>query len=147
VTGITLQSTLVANTLLKERLLALLSAFFGLVSLTLAAIGLYGVLSYSIVRRTREIGIRLALGARPVVVVRSVIGDVALLTAAGLGAGLVCAILLARFVSTLLFEVSAYDLASLAMPVMVLLGAAVLAAVPPALRAARVEPTEALRYE
>ena len=147
VTGVTLQSTLIANTVLKERLLALLSAFFGLVSLTLAAIGLYGVLSYSVVRRTREIGIRLALGARPSVVARSVIGELALLTLAGLAAGLGCGLVLARFVSTLLFEVTAHDLTSLAMPVIVLLGAAILAAVPPALRATRIEPTEALRYE
>jgi len=141
------QATLIDNTLLKERLLALLSGFFGLVSLVLAAVGLYGVLSYSVVQRKREIGIRLALGAQPAVVVRSVIGELALLTSAGLAAGLVCGILLARFVNTLLFEVSAYDLASLAVPVIVLLVAAGLAAVPPALRAARVEPTEALRYE
>jgi len=147
VTDVALQSTLIANTVLKERLLALLSAFFGVVSLTLAAIGLYGVLSYTVVRRTREIGIRLALGAHPAVVVRSVLGDMALLTGAGLGAGLVSGILLARFVNTLLFEVTAYDLTSITIPVVVLLAAAILAAVPPALRAASVEPTEALRHE
>jgi len=147
VTDVALQSTLIANTVLKERLLALLSAFFGVVSLTLAAIGLYGVLSYTVVRRTREIGIRLALGAHPAVVVRSVLGDMALLTGAGLGAGLVSGILLARFVNTLLFEVTAYDLTSITIPVVVLLAAAILAAVPPALRAASVEPTEAIRHE
>jgi predicted permease len=141
------QSTLIDNTLLKERLLALLSAFFGAVSLALAAIGLYGVLSYSVVQRKREIGIRLALGAAAPAVVRSVVSDLALLTLAGVVAGLVGGMFLGRFVRVLLFEVTPYDVASLGVPAAVLLGAAAAAAVPPALRASRVHPMEALRDE
>jgi ABC-type antimicrobial peptide transport system permease subunit len=147
ISNVTQQSTLIDNTLLKERLLALLSAFFGVVSLALAAIGLYGVLSYSVVQRKREIGIRLALGAQRVAVMRAVVTDLAVLTGAGLLVGLICGIGLARFVRTLLFEVTPYDVASLAVPVAVLSLAAVVAAVPPTLRATRIDPIEALRYE
>jgi predicted permease len=141
------QATLIDNTLLKERLLALLSGFFGVVSLVLAAVGLYGVLSYSVVQRKREIGIRLALGARPRSVIRSMVADLALLTLGGVIAGLACGVGLARFVRTLLFDVTPYDAASLLVPLLVLASAAIAAAVPPALRASRVDPIEALRDE
>jgi putative ABC transport system permease protein len=141
------QSTLIDNTLIKERLLALLSGFFGLVSLVLAVIGLYGVLSYSVVQRTREIGIRIALGARQHAVVRSVLTDIMSVTGIGLVTGLVGGLALARFVRTLLYEVTPFDAMSIALPVGVLLAAAVVAAIPPARRAARVDPIEALRCE
>ena len=141
------QSTLIDDALLKERLLALLSGFFAVVSLVLAALGLYGVLSYSVVQRTREIGIRMALGARQAAVVRAVVTDLAAVTGTGLIIGLAGGIALAGFVRTLLFEVTPYDLTSLALPLATLAAAAVAAAVPPALRAARINPTEALRYE
>jgi putative ABC transport system permease protein len=141
------QATLVSNTLLKERLLALLSGFFGLISLVLAAVGLYGVLSYSVVQRKREIGIRLALGAPTASVIRSMLTDVVLLIVGGVIAGLACGLGLARFVRTLLFEVTPYDPASLLVPLLVLASAAIAAAVPPALRASRVDPIEALRDE
>ncbi len=141
------QATLIENTLLKERLLALLSGFFGVVSLVLAAVGLYGVLSYSVVQRKREIGIRLALGARPRSVIRSMVADLALLTLGGVIAGLACGVGLARFLRTLLFDVTPYDAASLLVPLLVLASAAIAAAVPPALRASRVDPIEALRDE
>ena len=84
-TGVTLQSTLVDNTLVRERVLALLSGFFSIVAIVLVAVGLYGVLSYGVVQRTREIGIRLALGAQPLGVVRLVVSEVCLVTALGLG--------------------------------------------------------------
>ena len=134
VTDVVPQATLVDNTLLKERLLALLSGFFAVVSLVLAAVGLYGVLSYSVVQRKREIGIRLALGARPTAVIRAIVSDLLLLTLGGVVAGLGFGVVLARLVRTMLFEVSPYDVASVAMPLAVLAFVAIAAAVPPAMR-------------
>jgi predicted permease len=147
VTDVTLQSTRIDNTLLRERLLALLSGFFAVVAVLLAAVGLYGVLSYSAVRRTREIGIRVALGARQSRVVRLVISDMVLAMAMGLIAGMAGGLALARYVATLLFEVKPADFWSLALPLACLLLAFALAAVPPAMRVARVAPMVALRYE
>ena len=143
----TLQTTRINNTLLRERLLALLAGFFAIVAVVLAAIGLYGVLSYSVVRRTKEIGIRIALGARQPGVVRLVISDVLLLIAIGLGIGAAGGLALSRFVASLLFEVKASDFWSLALPLACFLAASTLAALPPAWRAARVDPVVALREE
>jgi predicted permease len=147
VNGVTLQSTRINNTLLRERLLALLAGFFAIVAIVLAAIGLYGVLSYSVVRRTKEIGIRVALGARQLGVVRLVVSDVLLVIAIGLGIGIAGGFALGRFVSSLLFEVKATDFWSLALPLVCFLLASALAALPPAFRAARVDPIVALRDE
>lgn len=147
VTDVHLQSTLIDNNLLRERLLALLSGFFALVGLLLAAIGLYGVLSYSVVQRTREIGIRIALGARHSTIIRSVLSEVGTMMILGAAGGLASGLYLARFVRTLLHEVEPLDLWSIALPLAALLAAATLAAVPPARRATRVDPIVALRYE
>jgi putative ABC transport system permease protein len=141
------QKVLVDNAMLRERLLALLGGFFGLVSLALAVIGLYGVMSYSVVQRTREIGIRVALGAQVISVLRSVLTDVLVVTALGLLIGLGGGMLLARFVRTFLYEVTPYDVTSVVLPIAVLLAAALAAAVLPARRAARVDPIEALTCE
>ncbi len=146
-TTITPQSTFVAQTLLRERLLALLAGFFALVGLVLAAVGLYGVLSYSVVQRTREIGIRLALGARQIGVVRTVVADAGITTLAGIAAGLGGGLYLSRFVTALLFEITPLDVWSLALPIGTLLLAAALASVVPAWRATRVDPVVALRHE
>jgi putative ABC transport system permease protein len=147
VSGVMLQSTRIDNTLLRERLMALLAGFFALVAVVLAGIGLYGVLSYTVVRRTKEIGIRVALGARQLGVVRLVISDVMLVIAIGLAIGIGGGFALGRFVSTLLFEVKASDFWSLALPLACFLLASALAALPPAFRAARVDPIVALREE
>jgi len=147
VTSVTPLSATVDRTLVRERLLALLSGFFALVGLVLTVIGLYGVLSYAVVQRTREIGIRVALGARAVGAVRSVVGDTAVTTLVGAAAGLAGALYASRFVETMLFEVGALDVSSLALPVGALLLAAVLAAAVPAWRAARIDPVIALRTE
>ena len=143
----TLQSTLVDDALLRERLLALLAAFFALAALALAGVGLYGVLSYSVVRRTREIGIRIALGARQSSVVRLVIREIGAVAAIGLAAGLVFGRLLARPVESLLYEVKPGNFWTLALPLALLLAAAALAAFRPAWRAAGVDPAVALRNE
>jgi putative ABC transport system permease protein len=144
---VVLQSTLVDDSLIRERLLALLSGFFAIVAAVLAAVGLYGVLSYSLVRRRREIGIRVALGARRSSVVRLVLSDIAVVTALGLAAGIFGGNLLARAVTKLLYEVQPTDMASIALPLGCLLAAAALAGARPAVRAARVDPALALREE
>jgi putative ABC transport system permease protein len=142
-----LQATLVANTLLRERLLALLSVFFASVGLLLAAVGLYGVLSYSVVRRTREIGIRVALGARSGAVVLAIVKDAALMTGVGIVVGLAGGLYLSRLVKGLLHEVHPTDALSIAVPVGCLLVTAFLAAVPAARRASHLNPVDALRSE
>jgi putative ABC transport system permease protein len=134
-TGVTLQSTLVDNTLVRERLLALLSGFFSIVAIVLVAVGLYGVLSYGVVQRTREIGIRVALGARPLRVVSLVLSEIGLVTLIGLVLGLAGGV------------AASSDIWSIAAPLACLLFACSLSALLPALRAARVDPTTALRYE
>ena len=106
---VTLQSTLVDDALLRERLLALLAGFFALAAIALAGVGLYGVLSYSVVRRTKEIGIRMALGAKQASVVRLVIREILAVAAIGLVVGLVLGRLLARPVESLLYEVKPGD--------------------------------------
>jgi predicted permease len=141
------QSEIVDQTLLRERLLALLSGFFAVVGLILAAVGLYGVLSYSVVQRTREIGIRVALGAGQLGVVRTILADIGASAFVGVVSGLAGGLYLSRFVQSLLFEVTPLEFWSLALPVGTLLVAASLAAALPALRASRVEPVIALRYE
>lgn len=147
VINVELQSTLIDSSLLQERLLALLSGFFAVVGLLLAAIGLYGVLNYSVVQRTREIGIRLALGAQPAALARWVVRDAGLMTALGMASGLACGLFLARFVRTLLFEVEPLDVSTLVLPIVCLSAAGVLAALLPARRALRVDPVVALRVE
>lgn len=147
VSAVRRQSAAVDETLLRERLLALLAGFFGVVGLVLAAVGWYGVLSYSVVRRTREIGIRVALGERQLGIVRTVLADAGISALVGAGGGLACGLYLSRFVEALLFEVTPLDFWSLALPMGLLLLAALLAAALPALRAARVDPAIALRYE
>jgi ABC-type antimicrobial peptide transport system permease subunit len=147
VTSVSLQSTLVANTMLRERLLALLSGFFALVSLALAAVGIYGVLSYSVVQQTREIGIRMALGAARHTVVSGTLGGVVGYVAIGIGAGLGAGLWLSRFLAKLLYEVRPDDAPAILVPVALLLAVAAAAAYVPARRASSVDPIIALRDE
>jgi putative ABC transport system permease protein len=120
---------------------------FALLALTLAAIGIYGVLAYSVARRTREIGVRMALGAARGRVVRMVLRDSLTPVAAGSLAGVVAGLGLTRLMRTLLYAVSATDPATFASGVAVLLGVAVVASIVPAARAAKVDPAVALREE
>ena len=144
---VTRQTSLVGNTLLRERLLAVLSGFFAALGLALAAIGLYGVTAYAVVRRTREIGIRLTLGAQPAAIVRSVLGRVGRPVAVGIVAGLAGGVYFAGFVRTLLYEVEPLSASSLVLPVLGLLAVALAAAWVPARRALRVDPAVCLRME
>jgi len=147
VTSITSQAAIVNRTVVRERLLALLAGFFALVGLVLTAVGLYGTLSYAVVQRTREIGIRVALGARSGGAIRAVLTDSARTTLIGSAFGLAGGLYASRFVETMLFEVAPFDVASLVLPLGTLLLVALLAAVIPAWRAARVDPVIALRNE
>jgi predicted permease len=146
-TDITQQSTLVANFVVRDRLLALLSAFFSVVAMVLVAVGLYAVVSYSVVQRTREIGIRLALGAAPARVIRLVISEVGIVSTVGLIVGAVGSLAAARFMSALLYDVSPSAPSNLAAPLVCLTAASALSALVPALRATRVDPATTLRAE
>lgn len=137
----------VDKSLLLPRISALLLGIFGAIGLTLAAIGLYGVMSYSVRRRTREIGIRMALGAKRPTVLRMILRQGLVLTAIGLAIGLAIALALGRFTASVLYDTSGTDWLTFVTVSLVLLATAVVAVLVPALRAAHVEPTTALRYE
>jgi putative ABC transport system permease protein len=139
--------TQIDDDLYAERLVTLLSAAFAVLATLLAAIGLYGVLAYNVRQRTRELGLRLALGASPVRLRAAVLKQVALMALIGLPVGIVGAVLIARTAEALLFGLSGYDPAVLG-ATLVIVGAVVFAAgVLPARSASRVAPMEALRYE
>jgi predicted permease len=131
--------------LLQERLIATIAGFFGSLGLLLAALGLYGLASYSVTRRRAEIGVRMALGAAPVAAVRSLLARLALLVAAGTAAGAAASWWAARFVDKLLFRVAGHDAANLAGSIALLVAVAIVAAWIPAARAARINPVEVLR--
>jgi predicted permease len=136
-----------ADSLAREHLIALLSGFFGALALLLAAIGLYGVMAYAVLRRTREIGIRLSLGAARSTVVWMVFRSALGMAGAGIGIGLPLSLWLSRLVTSQLYGVRPSDPATLATACIVLAGIAVLAASIPAWKASRVDPMVALRYE
>jgi ABC-type antimicrobial peptide transport system permease subunit len=133
--------------LARERLIATLSGFFAGLALLLAAIGIYGVVAYGVVARTREIGVRMSLGASRGNVVWMVLRGSLALAAAGVAIGLPLCLRLSRLIENLLFGVEPNDPATLAATVTILAAAAGLAAAIPARRAARVDPLAALRHE
>jgi putative ABC transport system permease protein len=147
VSRVMLQTTLIDNFLIRDRLLALLAGFFDMVALLLTAIGLYGVLSYSVVQRTKEIGIRMALGARPFLMIRLLISEIALVVALGVVAGMAGGFGLGRYVTSLLYEVKPGNSATIVFPLLGLMLGCLFAALPPALRAMRLNPVVALRQE
>lgn len=133
--------------LLTERLIAMLSAGFGGLATVLAAIGLYGVMAFMVARRTKEIGVRMALGAARRSVVWMVMKEVLLLLGIGLAAGVPAAIALGRYVSAQLYGVKANDPWVAGMAVLLLSAIAAIAGLVPARRASRIDPLVALRYE
>jgi predicted permease len=136
---------LVEATVTQERLIAMLSAFFGGLALLLAAVGLYGIVSHAVHAQQTEIGLRMALGAAPSNIVRLVFQRVGVLIAAGLAFGLVGSLWAVRFVEALLFQLEARDPVTFAGAAAVLVAVGVLAAWMPARRAARLDPATVLR--
>ena len=134
-------------TIVQERLIAQVSGFFSSLALFLAAIGLFGLLSYNVSQRTKEIGIRMALGARSREVIGMVLSETVLVVGIGLAFGACGVFVLSRYISNLLFEVSPTDAMTILIAGLVLIGAAALAGYFPARRATRVDPLTALRYE
>ena len=135
------------ETLSTERLIAFLSTVFGALATVMAALGLYGVMAFTVARRTNEIGLRLALGARQASVLWMVLREVLILLAAGLAAGVPCAYLLSRYVSAQLFGVTPTDLWTCSVAIAVLTLVAATAGLIPARRASAIDPIQALRYE
>ena len=135
------------GSLVQERLMATVASAFGLLALVLASVGVYGVLAYAVVRRTSEIGIRLALGARRAQVLALVLNSAMRMLALGILFGLPAAWATSRVVSSMLFGLSANDPTTIAGAVTVLLVTGLAAACIPARRATRIEPLVALRCE
>jgi predicted permease len=132
---------------IEERLIARLTSLFGLLALLLAAIGLYGVTAYTVVRRTPEIGIRMALGAARGRVIGTVMRGAMLQTVAGLAIGIPVAIFCVRYVKSQLFDITSVNVPVMAVAIGVLVAAAAIAGIIPARRAASIDPVRALRIE
>ncbi|HEY6187243.1 MAG TPA: ABC transporter permease [Pyrinomonadaceae bacterium] len=147
VSNISTMEEVLAESVARQRFSMLLLGIFAGVALVLAAVGLYGVMSYSVAQRTREIGIRMALGAQRSDVLRLVVGHGLKLVLIGVSIGLVAAFILTRVMSSLLFGVSATDPTTFITISMVLMSVALLASYIPARRATKVDPMIALRYE
>ncbi|MCC6364352.1 MAG: ABC transporter permease [Bryobacterales bacterium] len=147
VARITTMEDQISASIVPERLVATLSGWFGVLALTLAFTGVYGLLAYTVARRTHEIGIRMSLGATRTAILRMVLWDAAKMTAAGLGAGGLLTVWARSFAAALVPGLPAPSLTPLLFASAAITAAALLAASIPALRAARVEPAEALRYE
>jgi ABC-type antimicrobial peptide transport system permease subunit len=137
----------VNESLARERFIAQLASFFSLFALLLAAIGLYGIMSYAVTRRTSEIGIRIALGARASDVVRLVMKETMWLVVIGVAIGLSAALATTRLISALLFGLTPADPLTIAVAALLMIAVAALAGYLPARKASRVDAMTALRYE
>ena len=140
-------ATQIRETHYADRLITLLSIAFGALATLLAAIGLYGVMAYSVARRTRELGIRMALGAQRMQVLRMVMREAVLLAVIGIAVALPIALGLGRFVEKQLFELHAYDPQILFGATALLAVVTMIAGYLPAMRATRIDPMNALRWE
>lgn len=147
VSNIRTQQEMVEMHTVRERLIAILALFFSFVALALAAIGLFGVLDYSVLQRRREIGIRMALGSPVRKVVRQVVGESMAMVLVGAVAGVGLGMASERFLESLLYEVKTSEALMVLLPAAILLSAAVLASIPPVLRAVRLDPVRTLRAE
>jgi predicted permease len=141
------QDEQIAANLRQERIFAILTSGFGVLALLLACIGIYGLMAYTVVQRTNEIGVRLALGAIPRQVLEMILRDATRMSIVGIGIGLGASFLLARFVRSMLYGITASDPLTLCGAALILLLVALGASWIPARRAAGVQPMEALRHE
>jgi ABC-type antimicrobial peptide transport system permease subunit len=141
------QQEQIAQTIGKPRAFAALTTASGVIGLLLACIGLYGVVSYTAIRRTHEIGIRVALGARRADILRLVMRQTVVVLAVGAALGVGLALTASRLIRSVLFGVAATDPVAIGAALAVLIGVALAAAYGPARRASRLDPTQALRYE
>ena len=139
--------TQLRDSLLRERLMATISGFFGLLALLLVCIGIYGIVSYGVANRIKEIGIRTALGAQGRDVLRLILREALLLVIAGVAVGLPAALAVTRLISSLLFGLTLTDPLSIGLAALVLMTVTIVASYIPARRATKVDPLIALRYE
>ncbi|MFY9224786.1 MAG: ABC transporter permease [Blastocatellia bacterium] len=146
-TNINTVSEIIGQSLWAARMSAILLVFFGLVALVLAAVGIYGILAYSVNQRTQEIGVRMALGAKPFDILKLVLSQAMLLVMIGIVLGTIGGLFLARLFAGLLFGVSAFDPITFIIAPLILALTALLASYIPAYRATKVDPLVALRYE
>ncbi|HSJ65068.1 MAG TPA: ABC transporter permease [Gemmatimonadaceae bacterium] len=147
ITGVATLESVVGTAVARPRLLAWLLALFGLIALTLGALGIFGVLAYAVSQRRQEIGVRVALGARPRTVLRLIVGQGMLLAAVGVVIGIGGALLVTRWMQEVLYEIHPTDVATFIQVVVVLATAAMLASWLPARRALRIDPVSTLRYD
>jgi predicted permease len=147
ITSLTTLEDVVGGAVARPRLLAWLLALFGVMGLTLGALGIFGVLAYAVNQRRQEIGVRVALGASPRAVLNLIVGRGMLLAGAGVVLGIVGAALLTKSMQSVLYDIRPSDPMTFAQVVIVLLGAALLASWLPARRALKIDPVTALRYD
>jgi len=146
-TKIDTQAALFAGSIARERYFACMGGSLAALALLLSCIGIYGLMAYNLNRRTGEIGIRMALGARPTDVAQPILREALTLAAIGLVIGVPITLALTRVTQNIIYGIEPHDLLTLASAIILLLVVAVLAAWIPARRAARIDPMEALRYE